>query len=174
MVMAPPLGWNRIAGRVRRLRGRALDRHACDSERYVEVAARGPRIGADFVRARHELGGLRAVDPGRIEVERDGKSEAALARRADADSRSHARAGEVERPPGREAQQARLEAGRIADGEELLRVRPGPARASHLGRDVEFDVKSTVRRPRMSFASALGARLGRVQDPLDHRSLLYA
>src|SRR5205807_6569688 len=122
---------------------------------YVDVAASCPRIGADLVRPRHEVGGLRAIDPGRVEVEHNCEPEAALARRADSDSGGHARAGEVDLPPAGEAQQARLEAGRIAGGEELLRVRPGPARASHLGRDVEFDVKSTVRRPRMSFASAL-------------------
>src|SRR5439155_8148786 len=98
MVMAPPLGWNRIVGRVRRLRGRALDRRACDSERYVDVAASCPRIGADLLRPRHELGGLRAIDPGRVEVEHNCEPEAALARRPEPHPGGHARAGYVDLP----------------------------------------------------------------------------
>src|SRR5438552_6483137 len=161
MVMAPPLEWNRIAGRVRRLRGRPLDRRACDSERYVDVAARCPRIGADLMRPRHEVGGLRAIDPRRVEVEHNCEPEAALALRADSDSGGHARAGEVDLPPAGEAQQARLEAGRIAGGEELLRVRPGPpvppisVGTSSSTSSRPSDVRACPSRPPSALASAV-------------------
>src|SRR5690349_18750203 len=110
----------------------AFDRRARDGEPNLDVAARRPRIGADLVSARHQLDGLGAIDRRGGEVERSLQAEAALTRRPDADARGDARAGEIELPFGCETQEAGLEARRIPDGEELLRVRPGPARSSHL------------------------------------------
>jgi len=52
-----------------------------------------------------------------------------------------------------EAQQRRLEAGRVSRGEELLGVRARPACAAHLGRYVEVDVEATVACAGMAFAA---------------------
>src|SRR5690349_10903601 len=129
---------------LRGLTRRLLDRYARNGQRYVDVSSRCPRIGAGLVRARHELNGLCAVDPRCVEVEPGCEPEATLARRADADSRGHARPGEIEVPPRRKARHAGLEARRITRREELLGIRPPAAWASHLGRDVEVNVQSTV------------------------------
>ena len=64
----------------------------------------------------------------------------------------------------RDPKQRALEAGGVARGEQLLGIRPRPARAAHLTRNIESDIHTAVARPRMPRTATHGRRLGGVED----------
>jgi hypothetical protein len=97
------------------------------------------------VRPGHQLDGLLAAELRSVEVERHREPEAALLDRADSHARRDARAAQI--APCREPQHRALEAGRIADREQLLGVRPRPAATAHLLRNVEVDLEPSLVRP---------------------------
>ena len=66
--------------------------------------------------------------------------------------------------PGRDPKQRALETGGVADGEQLLGIRPRPARAAHLAGNIERDIHTAVARPRVPLTATDGGRLGGVED----------
>jgi hypothetical protein len=116
------------------------------------------------VRSGHQVEGLVARDLRRVEVENRRESEAAALDRPDPDACGDARVSEVELSPGSKPQQRRLEAGCIAQGEELLGIRPRPAPAAHLARHVEVDVEAAVAGAAMTLATACDGCFGGVED----------
>jgi hypothetical protein len=149
---------------------------AADAGLYGDVATRGSRVWAGFVRPAHQVECFFAADLRRIEVECGGETEASTNDHTDANARGDFRARQVELPPGSDAQQRRLETGGVARGEELLGVGPRPARAAHLARHVEADVKATVARAGMTVTTAGSGCLGGVEDLglVAHRCVLLS
>ena len=58
-----------------------------------------------------------------------------------------------------------MEAGRVADGEQLLRVRSRAVTTAHGRWNGEIHFESAVTRSAMTFAIPLNNRLGRVETP---------
>src|SRR6266545_103755 len=94
------------------------------SQFQAAVGAMGVR--ATLVRAGHELRGLARREVRRVQVQGHLQAEAAVAGGADADPGPDQGVARVELAALRDAQERRLEAGPIADREQLLRVGPGP------------------------------------------------
>jgi hypothetical protein len=158
-------GFMRMSGAPQWRSGRlTLQARAADGERDLDVAARGPRVRAGLVGQAHQFERLVTAEPWRFQVERRRETEAAAFQGTDPDARGDPRAAQIELPPRSEAQQRRLEARGLAGREELLRVGPWPARAAHLGRNVEVDVDAPVARAGVTFATARGRCLGGVED----------
>src|SRR6266550_980659 len=153
-----------VRSAVRRSGRLTLQARAADGERDLDVAACCPGVRAGLVGQPHQFERLVTAEPRRFQVERRREPEAAAFQRTDPDACGDARAAQVELPPGSEPHQRRLEAGGIAGREELLRVGAGPARAAHLGRNVEVDVDAPVARAGVTFATARGRCLGGVED----------
>src|SRR5256714_1177556 len=149
-----------------------LQSGAADGEGDVDIAPRGPRVGAGFVRPGHEVTGQAPVDLGRVQVERRRETEAAACERADADARSDPGTRQVELAPGGDPQQRRLEAGGIAHGEQLLGIGPRTARTAHLAGHVEVDFEAAVARAAVTFATARDGRLRGVEDLIHRVALL--
>ncbi len=87
-----------------------------------------------------------------------------LFERPDPDACRDPRVAQVELPPRRDPKQRALETGGVAGGEQLLGIRPRPARAAHLTGNIERDIHTAVARPRMPLTAADGGRLGGVED----------
>ena len=87
-----------------------------------------------------------------------------LFERPDPDACRDPRVAQVELPPRRDPKQRALETGGVADGEQLLGIRPRPARAAHLTGNIERDIHTAVARPRMPLTATDGGRLGGVED----------
>jgi hypothetical protein len=62
-----------------------LDALATDGERDLDIAARGARVRAGLVRARHQVDGVFATELRRVQVELGGETEPAALERADTD-----------------------------------------------------------------------------------------
>jgi hypothetical protein len=112
----------------------------------------------------HQIKALLASELRCIEVERSGKTEAAALRWPDPYACSDPRVAQVELPTRRDPKQSALETGGVADGEQLLGIRPRPARAAHLTGNVERDIDTAVARLRMPLTATDGGRLGGVED----------
>ena len=112
-----------------------------------------PRVALEYGQSwcarRHQIEALLASELRCIEVERSGKTEAAALRGPDPDACRDPRVAQVELPPRRDPKQRALETGGVADGEQLLGIRPRPARAAHLTGNIERDIHTAVARPRM-------------------------
>jgi hypothetical protein len=79
-------------------------------------------------------------------------------------TRRDPRVAQVELPPRRDPKQRALETGGVAGGEQLLGIRPRPARAAQLAGNIEVDVHTAVARTRVPLTAADGGRLGGVED----------
>src|SRR5271155_4155667 len=112
---------------------RALNRLAVRRERDLDVAARRVRVGTHLMRAAHQLDGeVSILDRRKAHVELNAELKAAGAGRGERPLRVDRRVGRLDlRAPGDDAERS-LEAGGVADGEQLLGV-GAIAGAAHLG-----------------------------------------
>src|SRR6476659_9169742 len=92
--------------------------------------------------------------------------EPARAARTDADPGSDLRSARVNVSALRDREQRRPEARRVADGEQLLRVRPRPVIAAHRRGNREIDLEPAIAGAAVTRAAALDERFGRVEDAL--------
>src|SRR6185436_13545241 len=98
------------------------------------------------------------------QVQSDLQAEAAVAGRADADSGSDQGVAGIKLAAPRHAQQRRLEAGRVADREQLLGVGTGAALAAHVLGHRQLDVQTAVGGAAVARPAALHGRLGGVEN----------
>jgi hypothetical protein len=94
-----------------------------DLERDVAVASRRIRVGADLVGALGQLLRCGALDARDVDRERDRQLEAARNGRTEADLRGDGGVRQLDLLAARHRLQRAVEAGGVASGEELLRVR---------------------------------------------------
>src|SRR4051794_14853648 len=106
------------------------------------------------MRPLHEPDSIGVADFRRLQVGGGREPEAAAAYRPRPNPRWDVRAAQVELASPGVPQQRRLEAGGVAHGKELLRVRPGAARAAQLCRYVEIDVDLAVAGAGIAFATS--------------------
>ena len=131
--------------------GGVLDAATVRGERDVHVAARRVRVRAHLVRSPHQLDGLvGVVDRGQGDRECDGEVERAVLRGHQHDlgidrDVSHL----LPAAPGHGSQRA-LEAGGVADREQLLGV-GAPTAAAHLLRQAEIHLQGAVRGAAVAF-----------------------
>src|SRR4029077_14896784 len=114
--------------------------------------------------AAHQIDALLASEQRCVEVEGSGKTESATLRDTDPDACRDPRVAQVELAPRRDPKQGALETGRVAGGEQLLGIRPRPARAPHLTGNIERDIHTAVARPRTPLTATDSGRLGGVED----------
>ena len=116
------------------------------------------------MRGAHELDGAVVVEPGQRHVEADRDRERAVVAGAEADRGVDRDGVGVDLLAARDRLERALEAGGVADGEELLGVRPA-ALAAELGRRAQLDVERAVGgRAVAGVATAGDGRVGRVED----------